>query len=93
MSAFTRDANHSLTSLRGGSVVGGKYDPSGVTVATWYRLMPHGNTAQKVAATEPNYTRQLNIGTLRSDITNANLIGWRLKILNAGYQQGLNIIT
>ncbi|MEG9862136.1 MAG: hypothetical protein V6Z81_06495 [Parvularculales bacterium] len=85
--AFTRDANARVSSIRGGSVIGGKYDPSGLTANTWYRLMPSGNNAQKVAATVADFDRQLNLGTLRSDISNASLIGWRLKILNTGYQQ------
>lgn len=93
MSTFSFDANHSLTSIRGGSVIGGNYDPSGLTVDTWYRLLPSGNSAQKVASTEPDYKRKLNLGTLRSDITNANLIGWRLKVLNAGYQEGPHVIS
>ena len=91
MSSFSYDANHRATAIRGGSVIGGNYDPSGLTADTWYRLLPSGNSAQKVATSDPNYKWQLNLGTLRADITNANLIGWRLKILNAGYQESNSI--
>lgn len=87
MSTFAIDANHNIASIRTGPVIGGNYDPSGLTADTWYRLVPSGNDAQKVASTQQNYKRKLNLGTLRSDITNANLTGWRLKILNAGYQE------
>lgn len=87
MSTFSLDANSMVTAIRTGSVIGGKYDPSGLTTDTWYRLVPSGNDAQKVATSDPNYKWKLNLGTLRADITNANLTGWRLKILNAGYQE------
>ena len=94
MNTFKQDANYNLTSIRGGSAIGGKYDPSGLTANTWYRMVPSGNTAQKVASTEPNYRQKLNLGNpLRADITNANLTGWRLKILNTGYQEGPHIIS
>ena len=93
MSTFSFDANGRLTAIRTGSVIGGKYDPSGVTADTWYRLLPSGNDAQKVASTELNYKSKLNIGTLRSDITNANLIGWFLKILNVGYQAAYEVLA
>lgn len=90
MSTLKLDGNANLTSLRMGAVIGGYYDASGVTVNAWYRLMPSG-IAQKVANTEPNYKSQLNIGTLRADITNANLTGWNIKILNPGYEHS-NVI-
>ena len=71
------DANAYPTILREDDSVGGYLTPE--TSTGWHRLMPSGDAASVVA----NNARQLNIGTLRSDIL--DVLGWNLMVLNAGY--------
>ena len=86
--ALHRDQNFGPTDTRRGDPIGGilDQDSTSLTADEWYRLFPSG-TASKVSDT-PN---QLDIGTLRSDISNIKLNTWNLKILNQGYQQILRI--
>jgi len=82
MSQYAIERNDRVTNIRQGSIVGGYHEPpSNLSANTWYRLMPQ-DTGAKVSGDN----RQLDIGTLRSDLRNADIIDWHLKILTAGYE-------
>ena len=74
----TDDGNRLLPGLRAGTPVAGYYeiDTASTTADTWYRFFPSGSDAEKVT----NNKKQINIGTLRSDMKHIN--GWHLKTLN-----------
>lgn len=81
MSQYAKDSNYNVTPIRLGSPIGGYYTPSSPAQNTWYRLMPESNTGAKVSGDD----RQLEIGTLRSDVRNADITGWHLDILTQSY--------
>jgi len=83
MSQYAIERNDRVTNIRLGSIVGGYYrPPSGLQANTWHRLMPQSDSGAKVSGDN----RQLNIGTLRSDLRNADIIDWHVKVLTAGYE-------
>lgn len=71
------DANFNATQIRESDPIGGYLSLS--TGSSWHRVMPDGNTAEVVSDND----RQLDIGTLRSDIL--DVVGWNLMVLNSGY--------
>ena len=71
------DANRNTTMLREDEPVGGIIS-EGSAVSAWKRLMPAVD-----ATTVSGKPRELNIGTLRSDILSLNR--WNLMILEEGY--------
>ena len=92
--AFAIEENYRETGVRQGNPIGGYYKvPSSIATDTWHRLMPSGNAGAVVASSVDDYKEKLNIGTLRSDITNAPIGGWMLFVLNQGYQAMYQIRT
>ncbi len=75
------DANHKVIMSSEGDPIGGYFQLSTAQKSTtaWNRLMPHGNAASVVSDND----RQLNIGTLRTDVLSVR--NWNLMILNEGY--------
>ena len=81
--ALKRDVNFSATGVRQGEPIGGILTEaaSSITANTWYRLCPHGNTGATVSTNR----KQLNLGTPRGDVRRSTFQGWKIKILNGGY--------
>ena len=77
--AFGADTNNIPTGVKQGDLYGGLLTLTAGTA--WHRIMPDGDNAGLV----PGNDRQLNIGTLRSDID--DVLGWNLLIMNTGYHQ------
>lgn len=92
--AYAIEENYRETGVRQGNPIGGYYKvPSSIATDTWHRLMPSGNTGAVVASSVDNYKEKLNIGALRSDITNAPIGGWLFFVLKQGYQEMYQIRT
>ena len=86
MNALKRDANHQLTKIREGGLIGARVSHSGITADTWYRLCPNGNDA--AVGTNPD---TFDLQTLRSDIANHDIKGWFFKILTEGYKRTVRV--
>lgn len=82
---YKQNANGQRTMLREGPAIIERLDLAmgDVTADAWTRLMPSGNGASKSSATE------LDLSDLRDSLVPQDFSGWKIKILNAGYVQGV----
>lgn len=84
--AFAIEENYRETNIRQGNPIGGYYETSGT--GDWERLMPSKSDGAAITdTTVADYNEKLNIGALRSDITNAPIGGWLFFVLKPGYEE------
>lgn len=90
MGQFLIDANYNKTPILEGPPRGGIVTITSTESNDWHRLMPSQNTGVRITevAGGADYERMLDLG-YNSPLP---LAGWRLRILNAGYQQIFKVV-